>query len=98
MRRYENIPVIKDDNGRRHYKSVIITNVPFSSEDIYVRTGPGDRLDTLALDFYGEVKYWWVIASANKLGLGSTAIPAGSQLRIPTNPQTYVSEFNKANQ
>jgi hypothetical protein len=98
MRRYEDIPVIKDDNGRRHYKSVIINNVPFAPEDIYVRTGPGDRLDTLAFDFYGEVKYWWVIASANKLGLGSTAIPPGSQLRIPANPQTYVSEFNKANQ
>ena len=98
MRRYEDIPVTKDDNGRRHYKSVIINNVPFAPEDIYVRTGPGDRLDTLALDYYGEVKYWWVIASANKLGLGSTAIPAGSQLRIPAYPQTYVSEFNKANQ
>jgi len=98
MRRYENIPTIKDDSGRRHSKTVVMSNVPYSPKDIYVQTAVGDRLDTLAFDFYGEVKYWWVIAAANKLGLGSTAIPPGTQLRIPYEPRSYVSSFNKANQ
>ena len=98
MERYESIATTRDENGRRHYKSVLLQNIPYSSDDIWVMTGPGDRLDTLAYQFYGEVKYWWVIAAANKLGLGSVAIPPATQLRIPSNPYQRASDFNKANQ
>jgi hypothetical protein len=98
MQRYENIQTTRDDSGRRHYRSVLIQNIPYSSDDIWVMTGPGDRLDTLAYQFYGEVKYWWVIAAANKLGLGSVAIPPATQLRIPSNPYQKVLDFNNTNQ
>ncbi len=97
MRRYENIPTIKDDSGRRHSKTVVMSNVPYSPKDIYVQTAVGDRLDTLAFDFYGEVKYWWVIASANALPGDSLYPPIGVQLRIPTNIQTVLSTYNLVN-
>jgi len=98
MRRYEQIPIIKDDNGTRHYRTTLMQPIPFSPNDIYVKTGPGDRLDTLAYQFYGDVKYWWVIAVANKLGLGSVAIPNATQLRIPNDPFQKTQDFNNANQ
>ncbi len=98
MKRYERIPIVRDENGRRHYKSTLIQPIPYSADDIWVMTGPGDRLDTLAYQFYGEVKYWWVIAAANKLGLGSVAVPPATQLRIPSNPFQKVTDYNNNNQ
>ncbi len=95
--RYERIQLQKDGNGRRYLPTTLYPNIPFSSNDIYVRTTPGDRLDLLSYQFYGDVKYWWIIAHANNLGKGSMAIPEGSQVRIPANPIQIQSLFVEIN-
>lgn len=63
---------------------------------------PGDRLDALAQDFYGDGRFWWVIAEANPDVLlpadlvytpgpdettGLARIAAGTRIVIPTRPE-----------
>ena len=96
--RYTNIPTIIDkETGRKRLPTTIYPNIPFSREDIYVRTTPGDRLDLLAYQFYKDVSYWWIIAHANNIGKGGLAIQEGSQLRIPANPQDIQQMFIELN-
>jgi len=54
-------------------------------------------LDLLAYDFYQDSNLWWVIASANALPGDSMFAPVGMQLRIPTDLQTILSNYNSAN-
>ena len=53
------------------------------STDLYVFSREGDRLDLLSQEFYGDPRYWWVIADANHIGKGTFAVQPGLQLRIP---------------
>lgn len=40
-----------------------------------------DRLDTLAGNYYGDSRYWWVLAAASGIGWGLQA-PAGTVINI----------------
>ncbi len=40
------------------------------------------RLDHLAGQFYGNGRYWWIIAAASDIGWG-LQVPAGTHIRIP---------------
>lgn len=40
-----------------------------------------ERLDTLAGIYYGDAKYWWVIAAASGIGWG-LQVPAGTVINI----------------
>lgn len=72
-------------DGRTVFKPVIPPNIPLRDDDIYVATETGDRLDTLANQFYGNSSLWWIIASANNLHGAMFAVPDGTVLRIPQN-------------
>lgn len=54
-----------------------------TGEDNIVLTQPGDRLDNIAKQYYGDETFWFVIAVSNNLGRGSLHIPPGTILRIP---------------
>jgi hypothetical protein len=85
--RYETIPTELDVDGKtRSYQTNVYPDIPVTGGDNYVITTLGDRLDLIALDFYGDMSYWWVIATANSLPGDSIYPPVGMQLRIPTNP------------
>ena len=94
MKRYQNSNikenVIRRGKDKTTYKiianeSVVYSSVPESDNDIYVITQPGDRLDLLAHQFYGDVTLWWYIAKANQLTM--MIVPAGTSLRIPATTQ-----------
>ena len=51
--------------------------------DSIVLSQPGDRLDNLAKQYYGDETFWFVIAVSNNLGRGSLHIPPGTLIRIP---------------
>ena len=99
MNRYQDLSIIKDQNGRRKFKTTFIPYIDKSDNDIYVITDPSDRLDLLANQFYSDSTGWPIIATANNIGLGTLNIESGKQLRIP-DPNKFrdyiiqISNFN----
>jgi hypothetical protein len=91
--RYSNSEVKKKFDGRVVYRPKIYPNIPFRDDDIYVATEMGDRLDTLAHQFYDDSTLWWIIASANNIRAGKMAVDEGTVLRIPTNYIEIISNF-----
>jgi phage tail protein X len=99
MNRYQGIPIIKEDSGKRAYATSRYPEIPLSENDIYVYTTQDDRYDVLALSYYNDSSLWWVIAIANpSVGLSTLVIPEGVQIRIPNNVAAIVDEFRLINQ
>ena len=61
-------------------------------DDILYQVKDLDRIDTLAVDFYGSPRLWWVIAVANDLEILPTQLNVGDKLRIPS-PQYVRTDF-----
>jgi nucleoid-associated protein YgaU len=99
MNRYQDLSIIKDQNGRRKFTTTFIPYIDKSDNDIYVITDPSDRLDLLANQFYGDSTAWPIIASANSIGLGSLNVESGKQLRIPdpNKLREYTIQLNNFN-
>lgn len=96
--RYQNIPITKyQDKGDQYYLNNIYPNIPLSENDSYIISTLGDRLDLLALDFYGDVSFWWIIASANSLPGDSLYPEPGLQLRIPNNIAEILNQYKLIN-
>jgi len=90
--RYRNVETKKTVNGRTVYRTSFLPNIPLSDDDIYVATETGDRLDTLAFQFYGNSSLWWIIASANNIHNAVFGFEDGTVLRIPAN---YLDVINQ---
>jgi len=99
MKRFTDIKKLLTQTGRRYYINTILPDVPLSSEDIYIITQDGDRLDNLSYEFYNDTQYWWVILAANpnKLRKDSYHVALGEQIRIPANPSRYINSFTSFN-
>lgn len=93
--RYKNNKTQKLKDGRLVYKTKIYPNIPKSDRDIYVVTQTGDRLDTLANQFYGDSSLWWIIATANNIHDATFAVSDGTILRIPENYTEIINNFQK---
>ena len=65
------------------YRTTIYNDVPEKDDDIYVTTQEGDRLDNLALVFYGSPQHSWFIAHTNNIT--TMNLEAGLTLRIPSS-------------
>lgn len=72
-------------DGRVVYRPRTLKNIPKSDTDIYIATQGGDRLDTIAYQFYGDSSLWWIIASANNIHDATFAVKEGTILRVPEN-------------
>jgi len=92
--RYTNNYIKKTSDGRTVYQSKIYPNIPLSDEDIYVATEIGDRLDTLAYQYYNDSTLWWIIASANNIHNAPIGLKEGTILRIPQNYIQILRAFN----
>ena len=100
MARYENSKLKKQQILRgvqkpksyniTSYKTTIYSSIPESDKDIWVITQQGDRLDTLAHQFYNDTNLWWYIAKANNLSF--MTIPTGTSLRIPGTTQYAIGK------
>ena len=69
--------------GVLKYDTTMYPKAIESNDDIFVITQEGDRLDNLAMTFYGDPNLWWYIAQTNHLD--SMTIKSGIRLRIPTS-------------
>jgi len=96
--RYQTIEELKTSTGRRYIKNAIYPEIPVSEEDIYIITTGGDRYDTLAQQFYGDSRLWWVIASANNSKRDGLIVETGVQLRIPADGQGAKVQFEEFNE
>lgn len=94
LSRYRNNKTKQTVLGRIVYRSFIYPDIPLADDDIYVATETGDRLDTLANDYYGDSGLWWIIASANNIHDAVFAFEDGTILRIPQNYTDIISKFN----
>ena len=83
--RYTNNETKNTNDGRRVYRSKICPQIPLSDNDIYVATETGDRLDSLAYQYYKDASLWWIIASANNIHNAPLGLTDGTILRIPQN-------------
>ena len=81
-RHYNKDTKVEDDNGKKTL-SVRLTPVLEKDDDIYITTQEGDRLDNLALTFYGSPTHWWFIAHTNNIT--TMNLEAGLTLRIPAS-------------
>lgn len=97
MRRYSNTQIKQRYDGKRVYKSTIYPKVIPSNTDIIIISNEGDFLDSLAYKYYGDPTLYWIIANVNNIGKGRFSIQPGTSLRIPTNINEIINQFNKAN-
>tara|TARA_R110000744_G_scaffold153926_1_gene268472 strand:- start:4073 stop:4396 length:324 start_codon:yes stop_codon:yes gene_type:complete len=106
MNRYQTIQELRNENrfvgtiGDEYYTTVYYPEVGASEEDIYIETEFGDRLDSLAFQFYGDVTLYWIIsiANPNKINFGSLYLTPGSQLAIPQNVSAIVDSYRNLNE
>ena len=96
--RYQNISTTKlNVTGSLYYQTNVYPEIQPTDSDYYVITTVEDRMDLMALDFYQDQSLWWIIASANALPGDSLYPPIGVQLRIPTNIQSILNNYNLEN-
>ena len=99
MNRYQNIPILSNEQGKKYYKNIKYPVIPLDVSDIYVITDAGDRFDILAKQYYNDSSLWWIISIANpELPQNSYYPPLGYQLRIPQNISSIISQYNQLNQ
>ena len=91
--RYYELETKKTHDGREVYRPKIYPNIPLRDDDVYVMTEMGDRLDTLAFQYYQDPTLWWIIASANNIHDAPLGFPEATVLRIPLNYIEIVSDF-----
>ena len=84
-------------DGRVVYRSTILPNIPLRSDDIYVAVETGDRLDTLAYQYYNDQTLWWIIASANNIHNACFGLKDGTVIRIPQNYLEILGNTLKSN-
>ena len=98
--RYKNTNTQKNNKGKNYYTTTLYPEIEPNIKDIYLITGLGDRLDLLASKYYKDSSLWWVIARANpnKIRRDGFFVKPGLQIRIPSNIQNILSQFENLNQ
>ena len=90
---------VTNGNRKRFYKYIKYPEIPEDISDIYIITRIGERLDLLANKYYQNPDLWWVImkANPNKLRRDSFFMPVGIQIRIPSNLDFIIRDFENLN-
>ena len=96
MKRYSSTRRKRDKSNITSYTTTMYPSIPIENSDKFVMSKVGDRIDTLAYKFYGDVTLWWIIAKANGIK-GKTALEPGIPLRIPGNITQIIENFINLN-
>ena len=91
--RYQRNTTQKLKDGREVYTTRIYPNIPLKDTDMYIVSQEGDRLDTLAYQYYGDQSLWWIIATANNIHDASFAVEDGTILRVPQDYLQIINNF-----
>ena len=97
--RTQNIQQNITSKGKNYYQPLRYPDIPLSSNDIYITTTIGDRLDSLANQFYNDVNLWWVISTANPhiIRRDSYALKPNLEIRIPADIEKIEEDFKNIN-
>tara|TARA_R110002153_G_scaffold190363_1_gene343160 strand:- start:137 stop:448 length:312 start_codon:yes stop_codon:yes gene_type:complete len=97
--RYQNTNIRIDKNKNRYYKNTVYPEIFPNINDIYLLTELGDRLDILANTYYQDTSLWWIISKANpdKIKRDSLLLKPGIQIRIPSDIQNILNNFENLN-
>ena len=97
--RYKDTSIKIDEKQNRYYTTTLYPEITLNINDIYLLTEIGDRLDILANTYYQDSSLWWVISKANpdKIKRDGLLIKPGIQIRIPSNIQGILSDFENVN-
>lgn len=106
MNRYQTIEKIRNENqfvgtiGDLYYNTVSYPEVGARESDIYVETEFGDRLESLAFQFYGDTTLYWIISirNPNKVNFGSVFLTPGSIIAIPVDISGIVDSYVNLNE
>ena len=99
MGRYSNIKKTTTPSGNIIYRTTKYPEIKRSDDDIYAITQTGDRYDILANQYYKDPTLWWVISNANYgTEQNSYYPPIGFQIRIPSNVDGVLRNFQKINE
>ena len=63
MKRYNNTTQKVDKSGIRVYQTTYYPEIKISDNDVFILPKEGERLDSLAYKYYGDVSLWWIIAN-----------------------------------
>ena len=99
MSRYSNTRLKRKPSGERVYSYTLYPKIPIKNSDVFITPTYGDRLELLANKYYKDPTLWWIIAQANGIK-GFTALYPNNfkgQLRIPTQIQDILTEYNSMN-
>lgn len=64
-------------------------------DDVFHQVTGTDRIDSLAMLYYGSPVLWWIIAAANDLELLPVDLQTGDILRIPSKRYVQQVLFGK---
>ena len=96
--RYTYSKIIKEkETQKQYFESTIYPKIKPTDNDIYIISTQSDRLDLLASKYYGNASHWWIISVANNLNDASLSIEPGRQLRIPSDINSVLNEFERIN-
>ena len=96
MKRYATTKRKLDKSGVEVYRTTYYPQIPISDNEKFVRPVDGDRLDTLAYRYYGDITLWWVIAKANGIK-GKVVTSVDDVLRIPGDISRIIENFRNIN-
>lgn len=88
--------VIKKDKKRIQGQTIYPPIMP-KSTDLYIVMVDGQRLDTLAQQYYKDSTMWWIIAQANNITGGTLFVKPGTQIRIPQDVSSIQNDLEKIN-
>jgi len=80
--RYRNCPVLELD-GKRYLGTRKFGDYERRSDDVFHTIREGDSIDLLADQYYGDTRFWWIIADYNGLSFPLELPESGTVIRIP---------------
>jgi hypothetical protein len=92
------IPTVQYPKIIRYRSSTRYPDIPLTENDVFLYTMRGDRLDNLAYQFYNDPTLWWILSVANPDLPNDSLYPTlGFQLRIPSNVNQILNDFEQLN-
>lgn len=77
-------------DGVQFFDVLTLPSIPVQPDDLIHVVQQSDRIDNIAVKYYGDPVLWWVIAAVNDIELPPFGMEVGARLRIPS--PVYVTQ------